>query len=201
MSETIMTFARLARMLAKESPCKRRGVACVVFEDETFQIVGWGVNSPGRGRICSGEKDNCGCLHSEVNTILNTRIRSDAFGGYHMVCSRSPCVPCASVIANCGYISRVYILDESEPGAHGIGALKSAGIKVEFISCPEGAEIGLRDASMKPSQVGCLDDKAHLKEQLVKLQHRVACGGDSLDVQAELAKEVTELENKLRQIA
>lgn len=188
-------FARLARMLAKDSPCKRRGVACVVFDAEDMQIVGWGTNHPARARICSGEKDNCGCLHSEVNTILNSHPKSlDNF----MIASRAPCAPCASIIVNCGFITCVYVLDESEPGAHGIGILKSAGIAVQFISCPEGAEIGLRDASMKPSEIGSLDDPAKLKEELMVVRDHLAHRGGN-DI--ELIRRRDELERKLKQIS
>ncbi len=186
----ILIFARLARMLAKESPCKRRGVACVVFDADTSQIVGWGVNEPAHGRICSGEKDNCGCLHSEVNTVLNSRSITT---NNHMVCSRAPCTPCASVIVNCGFITKVYVLDESEPGAHGIGVLKSAGIDVEFISCPEGAEIGLRDGSVANTEV--LD--------IVALKHKLAVVNEKLKTTPtlDLVGEKNKLEKQIKQIS
>lgn len=195
----VLTFAKLARLLAKESPCKRRGVACVIFDPGTYQIIGWGVNEPAHGRICTGEKDNCGCLHSEVNTILNTRPR-DGWVSNAMICSRAPCVPCASVIVNCGFISKVYILDESEPGAHGIGALKNAEITVEFISCPEGAELGLRDPSMKPS--GPVLDLAKLKEDLIVVRNRLAVldGADNLE-SAMLEDRRDELEKQIKQVS
>lgn len=192
----IMDFARLARMLAKHSPCKRRGVSCVIFDPADLQIVGWGVNGPARNRICSGEKDNCGCLHSEVNTILNSHPKSqDNF----MICSRAPCVPCASVIVNSGFITKVFVLDESEPGAHGIGVLKSANLLVDFISCPDGAEIGLRDASMKPSEIGSLD--------LVALKHELSVNKEKLKYamtsgeQSELLYRNEEIEKKIKQIS
>jgi deoxycytidylate deaminase len=195
MNELLLNdFARLTRMLAKHSPCKRRGVACIVFEPETDQLIGWGTNHPARGRICSGEKDNCGCLHSEVNTILNARPR-DYWGKNHMICSRAPCVPCSSVIVNCGFIDKVYVLDESEPGAHGIGVLKNADIIVEFITCPEGAEIGLRDGTVVQRETLYLPK---LKEELMVVRDRLARNGD---VDGSLMARRDELEKQIKQVS
>lgn len=147
--ELITDFGRLARILAKHSPCKRRGVACVVL-DRAYQVVGWGVNEPARGGgSCTGEKDRCGCSHSEVNTILNCQPR----GRDHiMIVSRAPCVPCATAMVNCGFITTAYIMDPSEPGADGVKVLKNCGIEVSWLDVPEDAEIELRDPTMAPSR-------------------------------------------------
>lgn len=188
-------FARLARMLAKYSPCKRRGVACVIVDPDSMQIVGWGVNEPAHGRICSGEKDGCGCLHSEVNTILNSEPRGlDNV----LVCSRAPCAPCASVIVNCGFISSVYVLDDSEPGASGIAVLRSAKIPVERLSVPDDAETGLRDKSMAASDPIKGINVAMLREELDCIHNQLAYSGCS-NVEALTSRKI-EIERKLQQV-
>ena len=124
--ELIRDFATMLRLLAKRSVCKRRGVACIVVNQD-MQSVGWGVNGPAgyEPSRCDGTKDGCGCAHSEINTILNCRPSSyDAETGCIMIASRAPCVPCATAIVNCGLISEFIYLDDSEPGPKGIALLK-----------------------------------------------------------------------------
>jgi hypothetical protein len=52
---------------------------------------------------------------------------------------------------NVGFVTRVFLLDESEPGADGVKVLRGCGVAVGWLDVPEGAEIGLRDPSMEPS--------------------------------------------------
>lgn len=153
--EVYKDFGRLARMLARHSVCKRRGVACVMLNN-AMQVVAWGVNGPAHydPNLCSGKKDGCGCAHSEINTILNTANSGVVVAAHEctMIVSRAPCVPCATAIVNCHLVGSVLYLDDSEPGADGLLVIKNCGIAVAHLDVPEGAEIGLRDPNMAPSK-------------------------------------------------
>ena len=122
------------RAMADKSVCKRRGVACLVFDRTNGDTMGWGVNGPAgyRAELCSGIKDGCGCAHSEINTLLSChptkRQLLDHVG--HMIATRAPCVPCATAIVNCGFISELTYLDPSEPGSAGLALLEKCGIHV-----------------------------------------------------------------------
>ncbi len=148
--ELIEDFARLTRRLAKHSTCKRRGVAAIILQESNHQVVGWGVNGTRAG--CSGVKDNCGCAHSEINTLLNGVERS--MTSCLMIVTRAPCVPCATAMVNWkrGRIRTVYILDQSEPGAEGVKVLVNCGMNIVWLDIPDDAELGLRDPNMAPSQ-------------------------------------------------
>ncbi len=122
------------RALAKKSVCKRRGVACMIINKVSGETLSWSTNGPAGDvpELCSGIKDGCGCIHSEVNTILKARNTGPCLRDRRavMIATRAPCVPCASAIVNCGYIGEFIYLDPSEPGADGLAMLRRFGIQV-----------------------------------------------------------------------
>lgn len=80
------------------TPCKRKGVMATVFrlEDGLLRKFGeWSNGSP----WCSGERGNCGCVHSEVKASIRIAEERRWFDqGAMMVCSYSPCTGCANAI-------------------------------------------------------------------------------------------------------
>ena len=145
--QLLLDYGRFVRSLAKHSVCKRRGVAAMVVDSYSFQPIGWGVNGPAGydPNGCSGIKDGCGCAHSEINTILNCGVPMDSDLAGIMILTRAPCVPCATAIVNCGFISQVHYMDESEPGADGLKVLSGCGVSVKHLPVQtDDAEVGLR---------------------------------------------------------
>ena len=126
-------FIAFLREASKLSVCKRRGVAACLISDD-LQMIGWGINSPAGNnpKLCTGIKDGCFCVHSELNCILNSRVTAtDRRHGCLMLATRQPCRFCASVIVNCQFIKKVIYLDESEQGSLGDKILKDNHITCE----------------------------------------------------------------------
>lgn len=119
-------YVAFVRTMAQQSVCKRRGVAaCIMNEDQ--HMIGWGINGPAAydSKLCTGKKDACFCLHSELNAILNARPSDlDRERGCLMLCTREPCPFCASIIVNCQFIKSVIFLDNSEQGPIGTALLR-----------------------------------------------------------------------------
>lgn len=75
-----------AELWSRWSTCKRRQVGAVIFDPETFAILGIGYNDSARGEVNCGDggcspctegsvKNNalCSCVHAELNAVLLSR--------------------------------------------------------------------------------------------------------------------------------
>lgn len=94
--------------LSKRSSCTRLQVGTVIASEDYRQIYSWGYNGGAAGLKdkCTGQEGNCGCLHSEINAIINCNAPRGAMKVMHVTVS--PCAMCAKAIINLGGVYRIY---------------------------------------------------------------------------------------------
>lgn len=132
--EVMVAFAR---KLATLSTCRRDSVGCVIIPKDTSCVYAIGYNGPPRGRdngSCSGVPGRCGCVHAEANAVAkldSTRIR-----GATLITTRSPCLACASLIANCAAVDEVIFAEPYRRWQDGVVVLLDAGIGVMRRAAP-----------------------------------------------------------------
>lgn len=123
----IKVFAEFVKQLATLSKCSDRGVAAIAIDKYGTQIYSIGINGgPKKGIDCLcllGNKYTC--IHAEAQCIAKcTTLDQEKI----MLCTLSPCVTCASLIINTGFIA-VYYIEEYKDTA-GLELLESANIKI-----------------------------------------------------------------------
>jgi dCMP deaminase len=116
-----------AMSLSKISKCTQRGVAAIITDETLAQVYSIGINGgPAGGVDClcalPGKET---CIHAEAQAIAKS---TSADKRKVMFSTLSPCVTCASMIVNTGFIA-VYV-DEVWKDTTGLAILQSAGIKV-----------------------------------------------------------------------
>lgn len=124
-SQRTQVLARFVKDLATLSKCEDRGVAAIITNADGTQIYSMGINGGPKGGpqcLCNmGEKYTC--IHAEANALAKcTSEDQDKV----MICSLSPCVTCASLMANSG-IRRVFYLEDYKDNK-GAALLTSLGI-------------------------------------------------------------------------
>lgn len=101
--EKLMCFVDFARSVADLSTCKRKQTGAVIFPCDCTEVYAIGYNGPMRGlpnNSCKNVKGYCGCAHAEGNAIAKLKGSKPSI----IVCTLSPCVYCANMIANAGTI-------------------------------------------------------------------------------------------------
>lgn len=104
------------KAIEKLSTCKRRHVAAIVFDPNTYNIISYGYNgAPKKVSECneigcireqknikSGEKLNlCIASHAEENAIVNaSALGNVTTKNMAMICSAKPCLKCLKTITN-----------------------------------------------------------------------------------------------------
>lgn len=128
----IRVFARFAEDLAHLSKCEERHVAAIITDKEMTQVYSIGINGGPKGLadcLCNID-GKYGCLHAEINALVKCQSNDP---GKVMFVTLSPCKQCAAAIINApGGFSAVYYL-EPWKDMTGVGLLKNAGIKCEYI--------------------------------------------------------------------
>ena len=110
------------------STCQRNQVGAVIVDKSLRHIKGWGYNgsySGGPNKCESKEPGNCGCVHGECNSLINSRFRESKDV---MFTTTSPCLSCTKMIINAG-IQAVYYHSEYRDSS-GLKLLKKSGIRV-----------------------------------------------------------------------
>lgn len=122
-------FIDFALQLRAFSPCKKRSVACIIFDDRYQRIEAIGYNGPPVGEdhsYCLGDVPKCGCLHAEVNALL--KLRAENTSMLHLFSTLAPCITCAGYIVNRDI--RTVIYAETLANRQGIARLKRSGVRV-----------------------------------------------------------------------
>jgi dCMP deaminase len=154
-------YLELARLLAARSTCKQRRVGTVITSPDYRRVlaVGYGGNASGLPNRCDrDDPDDCGCLHSEENAVINCDAPRDV--SKVVFVTDVPCVACAKRLVNLGNVLDLYTPgdpddvpdDESEPApsmpsdrvdpewegpAAALRVLSMAGIRVHRIGVPD----------------------------------------------------------------
>lgn len=122
----VKVFINFVRELATLSKCTDRGVAAIIINAEATQVYSIGINGGPKG----GEDCLCvlggkySCIHAEANALAKCKTED-----MHkvMICTLSPCVTCASLIANNGFDAVFYL--EQYKDDKGLEILNRAGIR------------------------------------------------------------------------
>lgn len=133
-------FCGFGRAIASLSTCRRDKVGAIVFPTDCSSIWALGYNGPARGLpndSCTGQQARCGCAHAEANAVA--KLPSGPDQGI-MFSTRSPCMHCFNMIANCGRI-QTFIWEEVYRETCWLEHLKTVGILVIKYSELNHAEI------------------------------------------------------------
>jgi deoxycytidylate deaminase/NTP pyrophosphatase (non-canonical NTP hydrolase) len=122
---------QMAALVSRRSTCKRLSVGCVITSTDFRKVlsVGYNGNASGLPNTCdSDEPGACGCLHSEVNAVINC----DAPRSVEKIVfiTALPCPVCAKVIINLGNVRKVYYAEDYRI-RDGLSILTSGGIPFE----------------------------------------------------------------------
>jgi dCMP deaminase len=137
----IEIYMDLAKIISKRSTCKRLQVGTVITSTDFRKVLAVGYNGNATGLFNGCDRDepsNCGCLHSEENSIINC----DAPRSIEKIVfvTHLPCVQCAKRIINLGNVKKVFynkeyrILDSIE-------LLKSVGIEIVHLPDAETSKV------------------------------------------------------------
>ena len=131
MKNRLMVFKNFALELASLSKCQERQVAALITDRDLMQIYSIGLNGGAKGLedcLCkSGYK--YGCIHAESQAIAkNTSVDKEKV----MFVTLAPCITCATLIINTGFI-RVYYFEDWDKDDTGLQLLKAANIQVAKI--------------------------------------------------------------------
>jgi dCMP deaminase len=126
-------YMQLAQTISKRSTCKRLNVGTVITSTDYRKVlaIGYNGNASGLPNCCDREEaGNCGCLHSEENSIINCD--SPRTVEKFVFVTHLPCVPCAKRLINLGNVKKVYYHTDYRL-KDSIEMLKSVGIEIEQI--------------------------------------------------------------------
>lgn len=102
-------YSQMALLMAKRSTCRRLSVGAVITSADFRYVYGLGYNgnAAGLANACdSAEPGKCGCLHAEVNAVINCTVARDV--PKIVFCTDLPCVNCAKVLINLGGVKQIY---------------------------------------------------------------------------------------------
>lgn len=122
-------YLNLADQLSQRSECDRLQVGCVITSEDGRYVYGVGYNGGAAGiaHKCTSEPGNCGCLHAEINAVINCKEpRSTPKIVY---CTHNPCAMCSKAIVNMGGVIRV-IFERQYRDVSGIDILVQSGIQI-----------------------------------------------------------------------
>lgn len=117
--------------------CKRKDVACAVFNEQGD--ANWFYNGPfdDDGELCSNEVGNCGCTHAEFRAVKYCIGQNEYGERFKLLCNYSPCTSCANLIVVSECIDCVYYVTLTEHDKRGVRHLQNAGIEVVQLKRPE----------------------------------------------------------------
>lgn len=125
-------FLAVARLTAGLSYCKRLQVGAVAVRERRIICVGYNGTLPGQDNCCEElrngritTKDET--EHAERNLVAYAARNGIALAGCELYITHTPCVECAKVIANAGFI-RVYAAEFYRSNA-GIELLERLGVE------------------------------------------------------------------------
>ena len=125
--EVYMDFAAL---ISRRSTCQRLQVGTVITTTDYRKVlaVGYNGNASGLENTCDREEPgNCGCMHSEENTVINCDApRATA---KFVFVTHLPCVACAKRLINLGNVDKI-VYRNSYRNTDAVDLLRSVGIEV-----------------------------------------------------------------------
>lgn len=129
-------FLAFTKNLALLSKCEDKQTAAIIVDKSLSQVYSVGVNGGPKGGadcLCALHSSKYTCIHAECNAIAKCFSPDPK---KTMICTYSPCVTCASLIANSGFDTVIFI--EAYKDTTGLEILKTAGIDVFQASVIDG---------------------------------------------------------------
>lgn len=123
---------KIAETIAQLSSAKRLQVGCYIVKDHKPLSIGYNGTPAGWDNCCEYENGNTKpeVLHAEHNALTKITKSTESSNGAIMFSTHSPCVPCATLISECGiktlYYQQIYKSDDGK----GIEYLTKAGVEV-----------------------------------------------------------------------
>jgi dCMP deaminase len=151
----------LCRRIAEVSNCPRGKFGAMIVDEESNTLVTSGYNGYLRGGsnlcggleecareaqgIASGTSIEVGCVHAEMNAILNAARATVSTIGKVIFVNGEPCEMCAKFIVQAG-LKRVYVIGNVYR-KNGLAILRQHHVKVEVVG-EGGGEAAKRDPSV-----------------------------------------------------
>lgn len=127
-------YMSMACSLSQRSTCHRLNVGTVIASKDFRYVfaVGYNGNATGLPNECDRPTPgNCGCLHAEMNAIINCKTARDV--PKVVFNTHIPCEGCAKGLINLGGVEKVYYFKEYRSQV-GKDLLQSVGIIVEQLT-------------------------------------------------------------------
>ena len=163
----------LCRRMAEVSNCPRGKFGAIIVDEESNTLVTSGYNGYLRGgsdlcggleecardaqKIPSGTAIEVGCVHAEMNAILNSARETVSTKGKVIFVNGEPCEMCAKFIVQAG-IKCVYVIGNVYR-KNGLSLLRQHHVKVTVLG------EGLGDASKKDPSLGWSMTPARAKKK------------------------------------
>ena len=127
----IRKYMKFAEIYASQSYCKRKQVGCVITKEGRIVSSGYNGALKGQPNNCEDSNDETlsTVIHAEANAIMFAAKVGVSIKDTTLICTLSPCVECAKLIAGAG-ISKV-IFKIAHSNQEGIDFLKKVGTEVE----------------------------------------------------------------------
>lgn len=98
-----LVFMNFAKLISTLSTCSRLQVGSVVTNENLSKVYAIGYNGNSRGfpnKCDSEELGNCGCIHSESNSLIKCGTNDQK---KILFVTTLPCMRCAKLIINSGF--------------------------------------------------------------------------------------------------
>lgn len=110
--------------------CKRKVSTCTVFnvQDDGLSEIAWTMNGPANGRVCSGARGDCGCIHAEQK-MASMMFRNPSWFDMHelvLMTPWSPCTHCANLIVTFDVFSGIFYDQPTMHDTRGVEILKNS---------------------------------------------------------------------------
>lgn len=137
--------------LAKASNCLRLKCAAILIDPRRNVILMDGYNGGprGGGELCggdtctrddlnipSGQRQEVGCHHAEVNVICNAAAAGVSTMGAWLIITGEPCLMCAKMVHHAG-ITKILLVKGGYIGENGMEYLKENGVEIEYVEGPK----------------------------------------------------------------
>ena len=141
----IQLYITLCRQISEVSECTRRKFGSLIVDEVSNIIMASGYNGYLRGGsplcggdvceretrcITSGTSLEVGCVHAEMNAIVNAARQGVAILGATIFVNGEPCILCAKLIVQAG-LKRVVIIGDVYQ-TNGVSILRDRGIEVTY---------------------------------------------------------------------
>jgi len=127
----VRKYMKFAEIYASQSYCKRKQVGCVITKEGRIISSGYNGTLMGQPNKCEDSKGETlnTVIHAEANAIMFAAKSWASIKDTTLICTLSPCIECAKLIAGSGIIRVIFRTAHSKQD--GVEFLKKIGIQVE----------------------------------------------------------------------